>query len=465
MKYFVFTLLSLLLSTASALSPVVRVDLSACHMPGAAVFSGVLLADQGKNFVVTSSWAQFSSQWQGPRCEKIWSEQGELSVRPVVTDHLAGLALYEVQSLVQGLTAPAGTADATQVWMLGGQGLVSFQGDIVITGSRRHHIPLWDRTLEWLGEPVSAGALGAGVWSNGQWQGIVSHEYLELVPGAKTRTLRWNLKKATSQDHLIVVSAKDVLSWVQKQKARLEESVLWRVEDQRAGLDRWIVGDLELTALCPDETDTNPGGQYPIGGNDGVGIGGDSILNKACKMHAVLASEKSPWMPLSLQNWQTQAPPSLMQKQDVFLWYGLSRGSQGLVRDYVFSAESFIKSALDEKKKWVDQIPSLTPPKELLALVQSAQALQNESMNCYSRLFIREQNVQELTRKLFFFSMLAQSQAWHELRPDDVATVMDLKGLYAQGWKALLWEPTCGSPKIRQVAEAFASEQQKAWAP
>ncbi|WP_413291344.1 hypothetical protein [Bdellovibrio sp. HCB337] len=466
MKYSVFAFVSLLVFQASARSPVVKIDLSGCQWSTAANFSGTLLESQGRHYVVTSSWAQMSAQMPGPRCEKVFSTDGELAVRPVATDHLAGLALYEVLSSIQGLIAPQGDSQSIQVWQLSEHGLQSFSGDIVITGSRRHQIPAWDRLQEWQGSALTAGTVGAGLWSDSQFQGIVSHQYLELIPGAKTKTQRWDLKKYLSQNHVIVISAKDVSTWLQKQIANPEEPIVWRPEDQRAGIDRWVVGDLELTTLCPDESDPNPGGQYPIGGNDGFGIGGDSVLNKACKTAvAISKSGKTSWIPLSLQTWQAQSQTALEQQQDVILWYGLSRTPQGLVRDYIFSTESLVKSALDGNKKWIDQIPSFTPPAKLQPMITSAKDLQSQSMHCYDQLFIREQNVQELTRKLFFYAMLAQSQAWQELQSEDVSSMMDIKGAYAQGWKALLWEGTCNTPRLRESAEKFMLEHQKVWAP
>jgi len=463
MNYFISFLLFLFILPASALlSPIVRVDLSRCGWQNKALFSGVLLEFQNQHYVVTSSWGQMSSRWTGDRCEKIWSEKGELKVRPIVTDHLAGLAMYAVQTPLEQLSKPVGSNQIVQIWTLNADKLKYFEGDIVVTGSRRHHLPLWDRVTEWQGDRVSSEVIGASVWSGDQWQGLVSHQYLEMIPGAKTKTSKWDFKKDLLHDHLIVIPAEHIWSWFQQQILHPVEPVLWQPEDQQIGLDRWIVGDLEFHTRCPENSNPDPDGEYPIGGNDGFGIGGDSILNKACKTQVALSQkDQSPWISSSFQEWKKQSQQALEQKQVIFLWYGLSRSPQGMIRDYIFSTESLIKMSLDPNKKWVDQTPALSPPTYLENFVQSAKILQNQSLHCYQQLFIKESSIQELIRRLFFLALIGQSQVWSELRLEDVSTTMDRTGIYAEGWKALEWSQTCNSPKFRSIAEEFSNEYQK----
>lgn len=444
-------------SAKALLSPVVSVDLSACQLKGNSLFSGVLMEFQNQYYVVTSSWAQMSSQWNNTRCEKIWTEIDEIKIAPVVTDHLAGLALYKVLTPIQKLATPSADKSSAQIWTLPDKKLKQADGEIIINGSKRHYIPLWDRVLEWQGQDISSSALGAGVWVGHQWIGLVSHQYLQTIPGAKTKTIRWDLTKELLQNHIIVIPSSYIYTWIQKQISQPEEPILWRPADQQAGIDRWVLGDLEFTTLCPDDSISDPNGEYPIGGNDGFGIGGDSIHNKACKTQvAFSAPDRSSWLPKSLQVWRNQTNTALEQKLKIFLWYGLSRTPNGLTRDYIFSTESLVKISLDSNKKWVDHIQTLSPPTYLESFVQSARILQENSLHCYQKLFIHEASIQELVRRLFFLSILAQSQSWQELSSEDVQGTMDLKGIYSEGWKALQWNATCDTPKIRSLAENFA---------
>src|SRR5690242_4549003 len=142
MKYFVCLLCVFTFGNARALSPIVRIDLTKCHLLGSAEFSGVLVQRAGTTYVVTSSWAQMSAHLQEPRCERIWSERGELKVQPIVTDHLAGLALYQVLTSIEGLSEPSTELNSATLWTLASSGLVPAPGEIVIKHSRRHHLPL-----------------------------------------------------------------------------------------------------------------------------------------------------------------------------------------------------------------------------------------------------------------------------------------------------------------------------------
>jgi len=462
-----FALLNfLLVAQAQALSPVVRVDLSHCQLQGASQFSGLLIHHGAKTYVVTSSWAQMSAATPGPRCEKVWSENGEVRITPIATDHVAGLALYEVLDGIGVLPSPSPEPEneAASIWILQGQGPRARDGAIVINGSRRHQLPRWDRVLEWQGVAVSPEVIGAGVWKNKKWLGLVSHQYLELVPGAKTKIHRWDLAAARPQNHLVLISSADIEAWMQTQLAHPQEPVLWAAEDQRRGVDRWSVGDLLVTAKCPEAADPNPGGQYPIGGNDGVGIGGDSIENKACRMSVSRSQTPSPWLPKSLQSWQAEAATDLLALIKIDFWYALGRDAKGPLRDYFFSVESFVKLALDDHKKYLD-IRAKAPPVELQELNAKALKLQQDSLHCYQVLFIREANVQELVRKLFFVSLLSQSPAWRHLSSDDMKNVMDAKGDFAEGWKMLSWIGACDTPQLRASAEDFAREHHKVWAP
>lgn len=466
MKYFICLLCIFTLRNTWALSPVVRIDLANCHLLGRSDFSGVLVQQAGLTYVVTSSWAQMSAQLQEPRCERVWSEQGELQVRPIVTDHLAGLALYQVLPSIESLSVPNAELNSAVLWTLKFNELVSTSGQIVIANSRRHHIPAWDRVLEWQGDLISSEAIGAGIWMGGQWLGITSHEFLQPVSGAKTKVGRWNLQLSIKQSHLILISAADISLWMQKQISKPIEQVIWPPEDQKAGVDRWISGDLEFSAQCPSDLNPNPGGEYPIGGGDGFGIGGDSIQNKACKLKTALSSKwHSPWLAKSLQVWEAGAQQELLQNKEIIFWYGLSREQDELAKDYFFSVESMFKVALNQNKNWVELRSDFVPPTGLVTLVKTAKQLQAESLDCYNQLFIREPNVQELVRKLFFFALLTQSKSWQMLQPNDVATTFDRNGFYAQGWKMLAWEGSCNNPRLLATADNFLKEHKKVWFP
>lgn len=454
-------------SSATALSPLVRVDLSGCQLQGSSIFSGVLLQLQGNTYVVTSSWAQLTSKERRPLCEKIYTERAVLKTLPLVTDHLAGLSIYQVFDFHETLEAPVTPPDSAAIWTWNGLQIKKYDGDIAINGSRRHQLPLWDRVLEWLGAPVPVTSLGSGVWGDhGNLLGIVTHEYLQLSPGHKTILSQWSLKGQDSHDHLIIISSQDVLAWLTRQIAQPVEPVVWKLNDHRSGIDRWTMGDLEFTSLCPSPTEINPGGEYPIGGNDGFGIGGDSVQNKACRVSTSRSAEvQTSWLPDSLQIWERSAQEDLLQKRNISFWYGLTRTDGRLNRDYFYSVESLIKNSLDPSKKWVDWVERPTPPAEPNQLRANAQILRSKTLQCYSQLYIHEPNVQELVRQLYFYSVLTQSRSWKELQPKELTDSLAPQGIYAQGWKTLAWEGACMTPDLRKTTEVFASEFQKVWQP
>lgn len=445
-----------------AVTPTVRVDLSDCLVAGESQFAGLLLEQDSQFYVVTSSWAQMSASTAGKRCEKVWTSQGEIAVEPVVTDHVNGLALYKVLSTLV-LENSFKKKNSADIFVLGTQGLETFSGQFVTTASRRHQIPGLDRAFEWMGAEVGSSVIGAAVWQGAQWMGLVSHQYLQLMPGSKTIVSRWNPQSKEKHDHLVVIPSSFVALWVKQQILHPQEPVIWPLEAQRRWQDQMVVGELTLTVQCPDPTNPNDNGEYPIGGNDGYGIGGDSVLNKACKVLVQKQGLLSSWSPSSLQE-ISSGNPELNSGVPVTLWYGLHRSNADLSRDYIFSAESLLKTALKTDQKWLVEREIRFIPAQQKALWKSAMDLRGAALYCYTNLFIHEENVQELVRKLFFFSVLAPSYSAVELKESDIDALLDRDGFYSFGWRTLTdGLHACDTPQLRSLAETFAQEYKKVW--
>ncbi len=449
--------------SSQALSSAVRVDLSECGLIGASQFAGVLIQQEGQYYVVTSSWAQMSSTWPGARCEKVWTTQGRLAVEPVVTDHLSGLALYKVNASLP-LEVPTVAKNEASLLILKNGQPTTIPGEIVMLSSRRHFLPTIDRVMEWKGPSVPSIVIGAAVWKGVQWAGLVSHQYLKLVPGSKTVISRWDLQSSETHDHLIVIPAVTIISWLKQQLSHIQEPAVWPVSAQQRGEDQIIVGDLILSSVCPPPGNTDSSGEYPIGGNDGFGIGGDSVVNKACKMQISKSSVHSDWMPTSLQDVSANQS-ALNQGRSVLLWYGVRRAESELLRDYIFSTESLLKTSLKTDAQWLIERSFDDTPLSQQDLWKSSADLKSTVMHCYANLYIRDESVQDLVRKLFFYSVLASSDLSAELKVSDVETLIDKKGPYREGWSGLLLPMACDTLSIRTTPEAFANVHRKTWQP
>lgn len=465
-----FVLLFLFASLqAAAVLPVVQIDLSGCGLKGASKFSGLIVQSNNDFYVVSSSWAQMSSELK-TRCEKVFTAKKELEVQPVVVDHLYGLSLYHISNFKEKLDTDSGQAtqdDSVFIKVIDGQNVLNIGGQVLIASSSRTFIPQVSRVIEWRGAVSSSMVIGAALWDQSRPIGIISHQYLKLNPGSKTKILRWNLNSNEAHSHLTAIPMKLVNEWVEKKLKNPQEPVRWPVRAQQEGLDQMNVGDLELTADCPSEGDVRVDSEYPIGGPDGFGIGGDSIQNKACRVSVKTAKFVSPWTLPSLKMWSDVVRSDLLSNKPISIWYFMNKDGPELKKEYFYSVESFLRTPSGMNQFWVDRIEDSRSTKAPQVLIQAALNLEKAARRCYKELYIREINVQDLVRKLYFYSFVTQSSSWDKLLPKEIDAMMDLKGYYAQGWKFLTWDPaghgslSCDSPRIREIAEEFQEIHKK----
>ena len=443
--------------SAAANSPVVSIDLAACGGSLQQKYSGFIVKIRDQDYVISTSWAQLSRSSAKTGCEVVSGEQGVLKTRPVVTDHLAGLSLFLVlDPVADSFTSTPSSGIEFQT--ADGQ-LKRISGNILLQQSRRHSIPNLATCLEWKSNQgiLPAQVLGAPLWNVGSWVGLVSHQYMEQPKGRPLQVFPWNLQSNESHDHLVVIPKDAILRWIDAQLAQILEPVIWPAEKQLQGVATWIAGDYQFSADCPSATGTPASGHYPIGGHDGIGIGGGDLQQASCKIQSTKSATTSAWSPVDFIAWRNLSPANAAQSI-----YSLDRDAQGVLTTKSYkSLEDFFGHLLrGSNKNWVE-ISDQSSATD--SLQKSATIFRNEILKCHSNIYVADAGVHDLIQRLYVLTWASTSVSFSFLQAGDVQQALDRNGVYKSGWKFLEWEGACLN-KVRPAAETWSQEILKKWA-
>lgn len=242
--------------------------------------SGLAFRDAGHTYAIGSA----SRVWRtDDRCQSIGYAGQTYPAHLVRADWGSDLALFEIATPldVPQLAALKPATSGAVVLNVAAETLTG--GRILTRFSRRHNLAAIGNAIELQGITIPIELVGAGAFNtDGGWVGLVSHGYIETIAGTTSRVRDWD-EAAKQENHLVVVPASAILDWIRKAPSAAFET---RLSDQRDGTPRVFGRGLALTLDCP-YAPIGDGHGGPIGGSDGIGIGGDGFSSPACEAAVV----------------------------------------------------------------------------------------------------------------------------------------------------------------------------------
>lgn len=390
---------------------------------------GTAIDWMGQTVVVTSSAAVVSELGANSCTDAVMANGLRVNLRLIRHDFAFGLALLEDPSnILRGSTLNV-RGEYPEPANLLGQTV-----DLLSESSSRHFIPRQNRVIEVRGGLFGSSAVGAPLLgSANEVIGITSHQYLKIHPGSLTRPTSWSMGGAEKSDHLLVIPAQAIANWLDS----ASEAALWSLSARSVKS-----GHLVFTEDCPPMNASDPAGDYPIGGGEPVGIGGDSSNYRACKIKVALDERgDSKFASVGLQSWHDELVGKLKKGLSLELFFVIGRERSTLMRSYFYSAESLLKELVNLKKDnavvvlaqnngtTIGLDPKLDSSRAIAArLTESARRI-------YLNYQFGDQKTSNLIRMIYFYSLLMQTEQWTQIRAEEFEEILRADGPYKKSWE------------------------------
>lgn len=422
----------------------------------------------GQRWVLTSAAAVASDRGERTCNEMILADGRRVPLTLVKQDFAYGLAALKLPDNVavaarefRGAISAPDRADLIGVAKAVAQ-VQTNSVEILAQASSRHFIPRLKSVIETLGAPVDSGFMGATLADeSGALLGVVSHQYLKIFPGSYTRPLRWRAAESESSDHLVVIPAEAVKEWLSRIETR--EPMIWE-SSIAAGVMQIQSGDLKITEDCPPMDSSQSNGEYPIGGVDPVGIGGDSSNYRACRIQVSLSpAADSRFAVPELQDWHDRMKAALAAGNRISLSYTAWRGSRAIEHSYFYSAESFFQEMFGKKSDHLI-VESIARPQAPVAGLDprfdAVRALADREAGLSRQIYVRnsfgDPNVGSLLRRIYLLSILIESEQKSLVTANDFRELMDKNGVYGKAWGYL--ELVAGAGGLAKGLDALYQE-------
>ncbi len=442
-----------LFSTSTAPAPQLESRLCGPEGPTSLIRASATIVARGKQvFVVTSSGA-VASKFGINSCSQLLFNGLKIPLKLIRHDFSRDLAALEViGSLPEGLkssilsvAAPDQASDQLNVRAPEGPAAV----EVLSVESDRHFIPRLGKVVEVRGSGFHSSVQGAAVSNeNGEISGVVSSEYLKIFPGSYTRPIRWSKSDGDVSDHLIVIPSAAIAEFLDTVITSQGEPQIWLLDrglSEKTGT-RIQSGKLIFDEDCPPMDASQPAGQYPIGGIDPVGVGGDSANYRACKIQVKLAASATDpqFFRKDLQSWADTISAHLAAGNHVELEQQIWRTSEGLQRGFFYSAESFFQTVatLDASHQILELSirPGRTIP-GLEAKFDELRGLAQQERDADLSVFLNNQfgdpTTENLLRRIFLLCSMIESEQLPTLTEADFKVLTDLHGPFEHGWSLL----------------------------
>ena len=250
--------------------------------------SGLAFTDSGKSFVLTSEHVLLHGNDR--YCHWVWNARlGKISARLRAVEYGNGLALLELEKPIDALPSLSGLSprdglEGESIDVIGfafsQEELISKNsGRVLVAQSTRALIPMVPKMTETIDAHGEYGMSGGPVFSDkGEFVGVLSHQYVRLIPGQKAKVSEFS-KDSLSENHLLVIPAAIVLPWVRQAVSASAPLPSYLVRDPEMQLKgREVVVSSGLRFEFSDAFKGNPvggaDGAGRVGGADGAGAGG-----------------------------------------------------------------------------------------------------------------------------------------------------------------------------------------------
>lgn len=299
-------------------------------------------------------------------------------------------------------------------------------GQVVSAHSKRHHFPVLNETLELKATDTDSHKVGSAIINpNGQIVGFITAQLIEEVPGQSARVARWLDRAGVKSQQLVIISSVETIRWLgQVLQANWASPFKIDPQDQLQKKYRVTVGNIAFTEDCPPPED-QPGSDpnYPIGGGDPVGIGGDSASAPACNFLVSKAVNPSlvDALPTVRKPWLTRLDAYLQKNVETSVMLGHYRDqNHELQSQALVSLGNFGQAILQPETGFLLRLKGENTPHE--------QELANLRLNA-------RHVIAEVTRPIFvgiitvrqrgyLYGYLSLSDDWGEV------SLQDLQSLY-----------------------------------
>lgn len=448
-----------------------------CAKPSSAWSSEVLLFEQNSvTYALASERRVIPSSDQTLYCHEIEFLGKKYDAKYVNSNWGLGVALLSVSTSLTHeslpVLPPAKLKSGKPIEIVSSQKSVT--GKLLSAKSDRHAIPDEDFVYEIWGGLVNTTQVGAPVLyqdkatSKSYWLGTLSHQYLKIVSGSPTRLEEWKTSDTQYENHLVVISSESISQWVSDVMANSYQSAFHvSAQDRLNGVDRITAGKLIFEELCPSaKTATVVTGDYPIGGADGVGIGGSIQTSRMCKLSlSVDTTSVNREFPVSgFKNWQQDVMSELKSNSnlDSEIWYltkrnsisnQLERWSFGLLSEFF---TDFKRTGMSPVLIYQDQTLSVAGIDKTLNDIrdQAQVVIQSASDWDQSLMSVKTPATQSLIQQLFFISVLLKSEAQSLIELNDIEFLLSKQ--FELDWDFVCsWGPMADNPSGLKLEDEY----------
>lgn len=240
--------------------------------------SGVVLNINSASYIVTSEHVIYHQK--DVYCHEALNEvYGTLKTELLAVDWGTGLAVLKVKTdrSLKGLSLSDfkiqyGEGERVVTYGFPAKtfrGLISGPGHIVATKSDRGLIPLQVEMLEVSGAPGEFGMSGGPVLSDGRFVGMLSHQYIKMLPGGPSQVSEYS-EGSGVQNQLLLISSSYIKGWLgEVLRGNYRPYFLRDAFSQENG--RLVIKTMGLRFAKTKTTsarDSNPEGIAGIGGSE-----------------------------------------------------------------------------------------------------------------------------------------------------------------------------------------------------
>lgn len=381
--------------------------------------SGVPVLFRGKHYVLTSQWGVFeeTSGVCHEVVDPITRRAHEATL--VGLDWGIGFALLEAPAIpaivdlesVTGLLPSAADLETHGFSKVGD--LEKKQGRVIASKSTRHHLAALPYSYEVISDRVTSSFVGAPVYGT-SLDGIVSSQWIEVVAGSRARIHEWRTKSDAAVNHLIVIPVGLIRESLKRGLPK--RATYQTASDKLENRSRLHVGKHLWEILCPQGAgEPPPDGIGPIGGADGVGVGGSMKGAETCKMRVTKQDAVELAYPDFFPAKLSQELEKGLSRDERLVLPFLAGRNAGtyIARVPFFSAPHFFNELAKGKRNWV-LLRDTAPPAGTTAyerlLLENAR-LQKILLDTYPLIATREDDRDDY-RFIYTHSVIIESLNW-----------------------------------------------------
>jgi len=436
--------------------------------------SGLLFQTGGKSYLVTSQWN--ITERSGKTCHSVsFGHHGAEKADLLRADWGSGLALLSVSGLpTKGLIRLEDFSDsipdestAVEITQDGNPAQAAL---VIRNQSHRHHIPFQSTVLEVQGAAVSGEAVGSVVRAHSdpsQFIGIVSNQFLSPMAGGATETGEWKRNQSLTHDDLLVIPAVEVKKWITQVLAHPSDPAhFYQSDDAKLGIEDSVTsGELKVTTDCQASSDSSPTspsspdddgmGGAPVGGSDGVGVGGSNGHPGRCLAQLWLQSPAISVFPTSLAaSFYSDAVNGLKQGNQFQVPYFIGRNDKGIWETLGFSSSSefFQNLNLAKYSPLVEKTMARTPETGTASFLE----LREKSLEMMTLADdLRFKWGTPFLENAYLTGRILRSENWKEVNGADLGWLLAPHPGIEEGWISLQMVDKDNAEKLRDLFETI----------